>query len=700
MKLSTKPVPPAIDTLVPPLGARIAVLTAAISGLLALFSTALGTAPHAVVFAVVSAVVVAAAGWAPVGWPSPGGLVVRRTIAFTLLAITLALCLINLVRLNPGDVADFAGAFSGFLGRLLISVLLAQLFITDRMRDLRVALLLAVGMFVLAVANGPGAVMVVFLLIGWPAVVIALAFEHAATEQSSASAVARPTALARTAPLAPAGPGAPVVAWGRVGRFAAISAVVAVLVVLVVPHPPGVRPRQDGGVAGASGAGDDSAALPRSSASYTSGSLDMRARGTLSKSPVADVPLDSPQLWRGAALDVYDGITWRAHPGSTFGSPVPGGPHFDLPVSDTTFGRGAERRDVVRRRPALQGVLLAPGQPTAVDVPGQVLSLAGGFFVSNGPGLGFPDSYTVTSTSTDLPSAELVGTPVAVPLGQAVPGDALELPVTVPERVRLLGQQITRSATNRDQATHAVETYLRGHATYNLDSPVPPRGEDAVDHFLFVAHTGFCEQFAAAEVVLLRSAGVPARLATGFVGGEPAGDHRTLIGSDAHAWVEVWYPGIGWAASDPTAGARLAETGLHARVSAWLHHAAGRLILAGAVLALAALVALLGWWLRRRARRAVGAGGRPPARPLPPVLAAFERLQRVLDDLGVPRAPAESVSELARRPALRDAVGALAVVERTSYGARPPVGVEADEAVRTLDELAVRLQAEKLASDR
>jgi hypothetical protein len=427
----------------------------------------------------------------------------------------------------------------------------------------------------------------------------------------------------------------------------------------------------------------------------------MRTRGELPDTEVAEVPLDSPTLWRGAVLDYYDGISWRAAPDSTLGRPVPGGPHFLLPSTDPTLGTGLERRDAVRRRAGFTGVLLAPGQPTAVDVAGQVLHLAGGFFVSSVPGGSYPDDYTVSSRATDLPRAQLARTPVAMPPGPGVPGLALELPNTVSERTRLLAKRITWWTTDRDAATRAVETYLRTHETYRLDSPVPPPGADAVDHFLFVAHTGFCEQFAAAEVVLLRAAGVPARLATGFAGGEASGDHRTLRGSDAHAWVEVWYPDIGWAASDPTAGSVRADTDLGGRLSSLLHDAKARMLVAGFLLALVAIVALLLWWLRRRARRAGDGWGprRAVNRPLPPVLAAFDRLQRVLSDSGMPRAPAESVGELARRPVLRGAARALAVVERTSYGARAPVGAEADEAVRTLDELTGRLRADLAASE-
>ena len=165
----------------PPLGARAAVLASGVCGVLALFSTGLIATPHVALFAMACILMVAAATWAPVVWPSAGGTLVRRLLSFTILAITLVLFLVNLLRLDPSSDVDIVATFGGFLGRLLISVLLAQLFVTDKMRDLRVALSLAVGMFVLALANEPGSFVVVALLVGWPAVVTALAFDHAAS---------------------------------------------------------------------------------------------------------------------------------------------------------------------------------------------------------------------------------------------------------------------------------------------------------------------------------------------------------------------------------------------------------------------------------------------------------------------------------------------------------------------------------------
>jgi transglutaminase-like putative cysteine protease len=90
---------------------------------------------------------------------------------------------------------------------------------------------------------------------------------------------------------------------------------------------------------------------------------------------------------------------------------------------------------------------------------------------------------------------------------------------------------------------------------------VPSAHEDSVDEFLFRSHEGFCEQFASAETVLLRSVGVPSRLVTGYAyGSTDAADpgRRLFTDADAHAWVEVYYPGLDWSPSDPTAGSTLA----------------------------------------------------------------------------------------------------------------------------------------------
>ena len=127
----------------------------------------------------------------------------------------------------------------------------------------------------------------------------------------------------------------------------------------------------------------------------------------------------------------------------------------------------------------------------------------------------------------------------------------------LPTRVRALATQLTAAAPTRYDAVSAVDGYLQTHEIYDLTSPVPAPGQDAVDDFLFVTHRGFCEQFASAAVIMLRSTGIPARLVTGYSKGDLTSEpgERIMRGTDAHAWIQVWYPGVGWVTSDPTAAA-------------------------------------------------------------------------------------------------------------------------------------------------
>jgi hypothetical protein len=124
------------------------------------------------------------------------------------------------------------------------------------------------------------------------------------------------------------------------------------------------------------------------------------------------------------------------------------------------------------------------------------------------------------------------------------------------ERVRDLALEITKDAPTDYDKVVAVRDYLL--ATYPYDYFPPPQAPDtdAVDQFLFVDRRGVCEHFVSAMVVLLRSIGIPAR----FVVGYGSGTYNAITGyyevhaNDAHAWVEVFFPGYEWVPFDPTPG--------------------------------------------------------------------------------------------------------------------------------------------------
>ncbi|MSQ06743.1 MAG: DUF4129 domain-containing protein [Dehalococcoidia bacterium] len=133
-----------------------------------------------------------------------------------------------------------------------------------------------------------------------------------------------------------------------------------------------------------------------------------------------------------------------------------------------------------------------------------------------------------------------------------------QLPPEVPQRVKDLAVQLTGNARNPYDKVKAIETYL-GAFTYTLQVDPPPYNVDGVDHFLFTLRRGYSEYFASSTVVLARSVGIPARLATGYTMGDKLADQDlySVKDSHSHAWVEVFFPGYGWIPFEPTPGADL-----------------------------------------------------------------------------------------------------------------------------------------------
>ena len=121
---------------------------------------------------------------------------------------------------------------------------------------------------------------------------------------------------------------------------------------------------------------------------------------------------------------------------------------------------------------------------------------------------------------------------------------ALRLPGGVNPRARELAQSLrANAATDRDVVHSTLAIFRAQPFFYTL---VPPElGKHSVDEFLFQTRRGFCEHYASSFVFLMRAAGIPARVVTGYQGGEinPLGDYMIVRQSEAHAWAEVWLEG-------------------------------------------------------------------------------------------------------------------------------------------------------------
>lgn len=226
---------------------------------------------------------------------------------------------------------------------------------------------------------------------------------------------------------------------------------------------------------------------------------------------------------------------------------------------------------------------------------------------------------------------------------------ALQLPDSLPDRVRELAREVTTGITTPREMAIAIEGYLATEYPYSLQAPQLPPGADFVDHFLFEGKVGYCTHFASAMVVLLRAVGVPARMAVGYTSGEFEAEKQAYVirEQDAHTWVEVYLPGTGWVDFDPTPLQSAEEHSLTALLgevphtialgvrAAWNWLLSNATFVAG-VLAAVALLALMWvvaprWWWRRIRR--LPAGAEPGAR----VRHAYAQALRWLERSGVPR---------------------------------------------------------------
>lgn len=131
---------------------------------------------------------------------------------------------------------------------------------------------------------------------------------------------------------------------------------------------------------------------------------------------------------------------------------------------------------------------------------------------------------------------------------------ALALPAGYDPRTVALAHKLRERFSDDKALIDAVLDMFRHEKFFYTMSP-PPLGRDSIDDFLFDTRRGFCEHYASAFTFLLRAAGIPARVVTGYQGGEmnPVGNYLIVRQADAHAWTEAWLPSEGWVRIDPTA---------------------------------------------------------------------------------------------------------------------------------------------------
>jgi hypothetical protein len=127
------------------------------------------------------------------------------------------------------------------------------------------------------------------------------------------------------------------------------------------------------------------------------------------------------------------------------------------------------------------------------------------------------------------------------------------VPADLPEVVGATARQVTAGATSTYEAALALQMWFQEQFEYSLEVR-PGHGNSAIEAFLR-DRIGYCEQFAGTYAAMLRTLGIPSRVAVGFTSGVPVGDGEfSVLGRNAHAWPEVWFDDIGWIAFEPTPG--------------------------------------------------------------------------------------------------------------------------------------------------
>lgn len=428
---------------------------------------------------------------------------------------------------------------------------------------------------------------------------------------------------------------------------------------------------------------------------------------------LVDTP--EPTYLRMLTLDAFNGVTWRRTAGESQGRLISNSLYAHRP--------GAEELTQTITVTTDLGFPWLPmaAEPTHIGISGPLRWDPTSATITLDEPLDEGSRYTTTSDVVEPGAAELRGARPGLDVGDV--GPYLEYPTDLPGEIETIARQWTAGIASPYERVLAIQDEFRSF-TYSTNVDFRDDSSTLVD-FLTRTRTGFCQQFASAMALMLRTIGIPARVAVGFTEGEPDPDLsrlRLLTTDNLHSWVEVPFEGYGWLAfeptpgrdnptalryQDPSAGVICAGRACGTILRRGNENAAGpaaglprrrpefggpdvaappvgggsrataslraMLFTGFAIAALLALVAIplvRWWWRRRRLHRARG-------EPKRMVLATYQVLAQRAADLGVGPAPGETPREYLRRLEASDRLGdghlarLTALATRAAYAPGP-----------------------------
>jgi protein-glutamine gamma-glutamyltransferase len=283
--------------------------------------------------------------------------------------------------------------------------------------------------------------------------------------------------------------------------------------------------------------------------------------------------------WRGIALTNFDGTRWTS--GGRGPEVVSANGDGWIPI-----GR-PQQKGPDHSRILEYTVLMEPMASDVLFIPGKGVAIRGNFSGerSNPPGRRGPYVFRDSSESitspfhnytairyygiSRLPQFQLEALrETGTEYPSEITGSYLQLPAKLDKRIPTLAQTVTAQAQTPVDKAIALETYLQTKYSYTLDLTGKP-GSDPLAYFLFEKRAGHCEYFASAMTVMLRTLGIPSREVNGFLPGEynALGGDYIVRASDAHSWVEAYFPRNGWVVFDPTPPAMETKHGMFSRLT-------------------------------------------------------------------------------------------------------------------------------------
>lgn len=269
---------------------------------------------------------------------------------------------------------------------------------------------------------------------------------------------------------------------------------------------------------------------------------------------VINKPFQPPRMyWRGRIYDTFDGRQWTTSvPIGVVFTPANGNlnvPEKDSPdIISLRIQNQISNLGMVYAMPQTVWVSRAAIAQSYVRIDGQ-LDLV---MLNPTPPIAAGEAFETQAAIINPTMSQLRHA------GEEYPSWVIERYLNVPEsfspRLRALAQEITAKSNSPFDKAAAITLYLRREITYSRIIPDPPSGRDPLEWVILEHKQAFCNYYATAEVLMLRSLGIPARMALGYSQGDYNNnlDEYTVRQSNYHAWPEVYFPGIGWVEFEPT----------------------------------------------------------------------------------------------------------------------------------------------------